>query len=173
MDRRVSLVPRNQVTENLTRPTYFCSDPFVSQSTQLLQHALAPASQSQEHIGDWSLASPNDGNTAIDFSLDSRIIPVRPVTPRYHLQVSLLQSPEGSGERVLVEDSQKEQLGQENGEQAGISLTSSKHDPVQLGSGSELFHLHGDNSVTACAGKVIGEPLFMSSRHPCFQMVTS
>jgi hypothetical protein len=98
---------------------------------------------------------------------------VRPVTARYRLQVSLLQSPEGSDECVLVEDSQKEKLGQENREQAGISFTSSNIDPIQLGSGSELFHQHGDNPVTACAGKAIGEPLFVSSRHPCFQMVTS
>ena len=154
-----------------------CSDPFVSQSTQLLQHALAPAPQSQEHSRDWSLASPNDGDTGIDFSLDSRIIPVRPVTPRYHLQVSLLQSPEGSGERVLVEDSQKEKLqdGQEDGEQAGTPVTSpaNLNDSIQLGLGSEPFHQHGDNPVTAPAGKAIGEPLFMSCRHPCFQIITS
>lgn len=134
-----------------------CSDPFVSsQSTQLLQHALAPTPQGPEQ--DWDPASPNDGNTAIDFSLDSRIIPAQPVTPRYHLQVSLLQSPEGSGEGALAEDSHKEKLRQENGEVAGISGASSNNVPVQLGSGSEPFHQHGVSPVTASAGKVIGEP---------------
>lgn len=141
-----------------------------SQSTQLLQHALAPAPQGPEQ--DWDLASPNDGNTAIDFSLDSRIIPAQPVTPRYHLQVSLLQSPEGSGEGVLAEDSHKEKLHQENGEEAGISGASpapSNNVPIQLGSGSEPFHQHGVSPVTASAGKVVGE-LFMCL---CIQIITS
>lgn len=156
----------SRVLENLTPANMFCSDSPVS---QLLQHALAPAAQSQEHSKEWGLASPNDGNTAIDFSLDSRIIPARPVTPCYRLQVSSLQSPEGSGESVLAEDSHEENHQQKSELGSITSPVPLKNAPIQLGSrrpsGSVLFHQYGDSPVTASAGKVIGEPLFMSFRH--------
>ena len=172
MDRRVSLVPRIEVVENRLDDTF--SDPVASQPTQLLQHALAPAPQNKEHSnGDWDLASPKaDGHSVNNFSLDSRVIPARSVTPRYHLQDSLLQSLAGSGERrerVLVKDSQEEKH-QKNRELVGISTASSDHAPAQ-GSGSDFFHLHGDSPISASIGKVIGEPLLLSSRHPCIQII--
>ncbi|KAG8217701.1 hypothetical protein J3R82DRAFT_5857 [Butyriboletus roseoflavus] len=94
--------------------------------------------------------------------MDSRIIPARLATPRYHLQLSFLQSPEGSGERVLVEDSQKEERQELVSELAGISVTSpalSESDNVLVqGSGrSGSVFFHGDTSpLSAPAGKVIG-----------------
>ena len=75
---------------------------------------------------------------------------------------------------MLAEDSQKEKHRREQPGTCHIlaSPALSKNDPTELGSGSAPFHQYGDSPLTASAGKVIGEPLFVSSRNPCFQIIT-
>ncbi|KAG9318665.1 hypothetical protein JVU11DRAFT_758 [Chiua virens] len=138
------------------------SDPLDnprSQPSQILQHALAPVVQNQEPSTNLNLA--NDGiNSIHDFSLDSAIIPARPVTPRYHLPVSAWQSPQEiisctSGDCASAEDSQKENR-QENGELGPSAPSPASPCNVSLqGSRSEPFILHGDTPFSVSAGKVI------------------